>query len=112
MVHSKVGNQEPISTSGCGISILKRRFSRKDCLSIIRRLDERPFCLAIDELTKIGPWAQYACDQVTALVLTSPTITFLGGNLQGDWEDALRNSNIPGSFLSLAPFNNTQVNNI
>ena len=89
----------------------KRRFSIKDCLSIVRS-DEGPFCLAIDELTKIGPWAQYACDQITALVLTLPTIAFLGGTLQAEWEDALSNSNIPGHFLSLAPFNNTQVNNI
>jgi hypothetical protein len=90
----------------------KRRFSSKDCLSIIRSDEEGPFCLAIDSLTKIGPWAQYACDQITALVLTSPIIAFLGGNLQGNWEDALRNRNIPGSFLSLTPFNNTQINNI
>jgi hypothetical protein len=90
----------------------KRPFSIKDCLRIVRSDKDRPFCLAIDSLTKIGPWAQYACDQITALVLTSPTIVFLGGNLQGIWEDALRNSNIPSRFLSLAPFTNTQVNNI
>jgi hypothetical protein len=89
----------------------KRRFSIEDCLNIIRS-DKGPFCLAIDELTKIGAWAQYACDQITALVLTSPTIAFLGGTLQADWEDALNNSNIPGHFVSLAPFSNTQVNNI
>jgi len=90
---------------------LKRRFSSKDCLRIVRS-GEGPFCLAIDELTKLGPVAQYACDEITKLVLTSQIIVFLGGRLLADWEDALNSSNIPGSFLSLAPFTSTQISNI
>ena len=86
-------------------------FSCIDCLEIIRK-EEGPFCLAIDEVTKLNEMAQQASDEITTLVLDSPIIMFLGGTLRTDWESALRRSNVPSKFLSLAPLNDDQVSNI
>ena len=86
-------------------------FTTTDCLEIIRK-EEGPFCLAIDEISRLDEMAQRACNEIKELVLTSQTIVFLGGTLRNDWEMALTRSSIPAKFLSLAPLNNAQVSSI
>ena len=90
---------------------MKRDLQPEQCLEIIRK-EEGPFCLAIDEVSKLNEMAQRACDEITHLVLTSQTVVFLGGTLRNDWEEALMGSSIPAKFLSLAPLSNAQVSNI
>jgi hypothetical protein len=89
----------------------EKDFTTTDCLEIIRK-EEGPFCLTIDEISRLDEMAQKACNEITELVLTSQTIVFLGGTLRNDWEVALTRSSIPAKFLSLAPLNNAQVSSI
>jgi hypothetical protein len=89
----------------------EKEFTTIDCLEIIRK-EKGPFCLAIDEISRLDEMAQRACNEITELVLTSQTIVFLGGTLRNDWEVALTRSSIPAKFLSLAPLNNAQVSSI
>ena len=89
----------------------EKDFTTTDCLEIIRK-EEGPFCLAIDEVSKLNEMAQRACDEITETVLTSHIVVFLGGTLRNDWEEALTRSSIPSRFLSLAPLSSAQVSNI
>ena len=86
-------------------------FSSIHCLEIIRK-EEGPFCLAIGEVSTLNEMAEKACSQLTKLVMSSPTIIFLGGTLRADWEKALKRSGLPSRFLSLAPLSKDQVSNI
>jgi hypothetical protein len=89
----------------------QKDFTTTDCLEIIRK-EEGPFCLAIDEVSKLNEMAQRACDKITETALTSHTVIFLGGTLRNDWEEALTRSSIPSKFLSLALLSSAQVSNI
>jgi hypothetical protein len=89
----------------------RKNFTTTDCLEIIRK-EEGPFCLAIDEVSRLNEMTQRACNEIKKTVLTSHTVVFLGGTLRNDWEDALTGSTIPSRFLSLAPLSSAQVSNI